>query len=106
MAIDIRRRQFISALCGAAVAWPLAARAQQPAMPVIGFVNPNSPETFVRPVGAFKQGLKETGFAEGDNVTIEYRWAQGEYSQLPALISDLVQRNVTAIVAMVVVMPH
>jgi putative tryptophan/tyrosine transport system substrate-binding protein len=94
----VNRRAFL-ALIGSAAAWPLAARAQQPAIPVIGFINPASPAELAHRVAALRNGLGEVGFVEGRNVTIEYRWAQGRYDQLPALASDLVQRGVAAIVA-------
>jgi putative ABC transport system substrate-binding protein len=94
----IGRRQFVSALGGAIVAWPLAARAQQPAMPVVGFVNSASPGGYP-PLSAFVKGLGEAGFVEGRDVVIEYRWGEGHYERLPALIADLVQRKVSVIAA-------
>jgi putative ABC transport system substrate-binding protein len=97
MAIDIGRREFVTALGGAVCSWPLGARAQQP-MPVIGFVNSASPGGYP-PLSAFLNGLGEIGFVEGRDVAIEYRWAQGHYERLPALIADLVQRKVNVIAA-------
>jgi putative ABC transport system substrate-binding protein len=99
MASHIERRKFLATLGGAAATWPLVARAQQPATPVIGFLDTRSPDTIGDRLRGFRQGLKETGFAEHDNVTIVYRWAEGQYDRLPVLAADLVRRQVAVIVS-------
>src|SRR5262245_64614451 len=96
MAIHIRRREFIFTL-GSTAAWPLAARAQQSAMPVIGLLQLGSPEGLVNRVGAFRKGLSESGYIEGQNLAIEFRWAHNDADRLPELAADLVRRRVTLI---------
>jgi putative ABC transport system substrate-binding protein len=95
----VRRRDFIRVIAGSSVAWPLAARAQQAALPVIGFLNGGSSDGYVAQVAAFRQGLKEGGYVDGQNVKIEYRWADDRYDRLPGMATDLVRHEVTAIIA-------
>ena len=97
MAIHLRRREFIFTLGGAAAAWPLAARGQQLGMPIVGFVTNRSAEASVRQAAAFRKGLNETGYVEGQSVMVEYHWLDGQYDRLPALMDDLVRRRVAVI---------
>ena len=93
----MRRRDFIRGTAGSAIAWPLAARAQRPALPVVGFIRDGSGDANARYAAAFRKGLNETGYVEGQNVTVEYHWLEGQYDRLPALMADLVRRQVAVI---------
>src|SRR5262245_43700178 len=97
MLLDLRRRQFITLLGGAAT-WPFVARAQQAALPVIGFLHGASPVAWMDQLRGFHRGLKDAGFVEGENVAIVYSWAEGQYDRLPALVADLTRRQVTVLV--------
>jgi len=95
----MRRHDFIQGIVGSVTAWPVAARAQQPAMPMVGFIRDGSADTAARYVAAFRKGMNEAGYVEGQNVTVEYHWLEGRYDRLPALLADLVHRGVVVIAA-------
>jgi putative tryptophan/tyrosine transport system substrate-binding protein len=97
----MRRREFIAGLGGAPVTWPRAAQVQQPALPVVGFIHGGKADAFTHLAVAFRKGLSETGYAEGQNVTVEYHWLEGQYDRLPALMADLVRLRVAVIAACV-----
>jgi len=99
MTVTIRRRELLAALGGTVAAWPLAARAQQAAMPVIGFLDARFPDAMADRLRGLRQGLGETGYVEGDNVTLLYRWAENKVDRLPELAAELVRRRVAAIIA-------
>src|SRR5215467_14153495 len=96
MTAKMKRREFITLLGGAA-AWPLAARAQQPAMPIVGLVNGRAAQDAVRNAAAFRSGLNETGYVENQNVMVEYHWLEGQYNRLPSLMDELIRRRVAVI---------
>jgi putative tryptophan/tyrosine transport system substrate-binding protein len=93
----MRRRDFIKVIAGSAAAWPFAARAQQPVMPVVGFIHPGSPDAYASNAAAFRKALNETGYVEGHNVTVEYHWLEGHYDRMATLVADLVHRQVAVI---------
>ena len=93
----MRRRDFIQGIVGSVTAWPLAASAQQPAMPMVGFIRDGSADAAARYLAAFRKGMNEAGYVEGQNVTVEYHWLEGRYDRLPALLADLVHRGVAVI---------
>jgi putative tryptophan/tyrosine transport system substrate-binding protein len=97
----MRRREFIAIIGSAAAVWPRIARAQQPAMPIVGFVTGRSPEDSARLGAAFRKGLNQTGYVDGQNVMVEYHWLEGQYNRLPSLMADLVGRRVAVIAALV-----
>ena len=103
--MKMHRRSFLTLLGASAAAWPLAARAQQPALPLVGFLNGVSPDGYARYRAAFRQGFGESGFVEGRNVAVAWTWAYGQYGRLPALAADLVRQQPTVIVASVTAVP-